>query len=174
MPEYGGHLVTDETEHIVDVAVRASIAPALRREIKQSPSVLLSNTAAISVLTARCGVLASTILQRGGKSLIAEKAVELAGVALWIASEETDDKFYEVARDSLCHELVAARSKFPGNRFLLAALVEEVGELASAILQKSQISHIVKEAIQVACVAVRIAEEGDSSFSDITDAEAKP
>lgn len=66
-----------------------------------------------------------------------------------------------------------SRTKFPGNRFLLAALTEEVGELAQALLQKSDRAAVVKEALQVAAVAIRIAEEGDASFVDITDEEAK-
>jgi hypothetical protein len=74
----------------------------------------------------------------------------------------------------LCAEVERARRKFPGNRHLLAALVEEVGELAQAYLQRSSPSDIRKEAIQIACVAIRIVEEGDSEFSAVTDAEAKP
>lgn len=76
--------------------------------------------------------------------------------------------------DALQAEIVKARLKFPGNRFLLAALTEEVGELAKALLQKKGEDVIVREAIQVACVALRIVEEGDGSFNDITDDEAKP
>lgn len=71
-------------------------------------------------------------------------------------------------------ELKRARAKFPGNRFLLAALTEEVGELAQALLQRKSKEEILREAVQVACVAIRIAEEGDGSFADITDAEALP
>lgn len=71
-------------------------------------------------------------------------------------------------------EVTRARLKFPGNRLLLAALMEEVGELARALLQRHDKDSIEKEAIQVACVALRIVEEGDATFSDVTDAEAKP
>ena len=63
-------------------------------------------------------------------------------------------------------ELIRARSKFPGNAKLLAALMEEVGELAQSMLQGKPLAEIRREAIQVACVAVRIAEEGDSDFGD--------
>lgn len=70
-------------------------------------------------------------------------------------------------------EVIRARLKFPGNRFLLAALTEEAGELAQAMLQKRDREAIRKEAIQVACVAIRILEEGDSSFDDITEEESK-
>jgi hypothetical protein len=51
----------------------------------------------------------------------------------------------------LAEEIVRAREKFPRNGHMLAALMEEVGE----------------EAIQVACVALRIAEEGDADFPGI-------
>jgi hypothetical protein len=58
-----------------------------------------------------------------------------------------------------------ARRKFPGTRFLLAALVEEVGELAEAIGSGDK-THIRKEAIQVCAVAIRIIEEGDATTYD--------
>lgn len=74
----------------------------------------------------------------------------------------------------VAEEVMRARDKFPGNKFLLAALVEEVGELAQAMLQKKSPEEIRREATQVACVAVRIIEEGDASFDDITRAESKP
>ena len=70
-------------------------------------------------------------------------------------------------------EVVSARLKFPGNRHLLAALTEEVGGLAQARLQGKPRDEIEKEAIQVACVAIRIIEEGDASFATITDEERK-
>ena len=64
------------------------------------------------------------------------------------------------------HELFAevdrARAKFPSRRFRLAALVEEVGELAEAIVARDSV-RIHREAIQVATCAMRIAEEGDET-----------
>lgn len=74
----------------------------------------------------------------------------------------------------VAHEVHRARTKFPGNRLLLAALMEEVGELARAYLQREGPDRVRKEAIQVACVALRIAEEGDATFDNVSDAEAKP
>lgn len=62
-------------------------------------------------------------------------------------------------------EVVRARTKFPGRRHLLAVLTEEVGELAQAYLQGKPESEIRAEATQVACVAVRIIEEGDAAFA---------
>ncbi len=73
---------------------------------------------------------------------------------------------------ALTAEVTRARRKFPGSRFMLAALMEEVGELAQAILQKKPRGEIQKEAIQVACCATRIFEEGDPSFDSLTDAES--
>lgn len=73
----------------------------------------------------------------------------------------------------LAEEILKAREKFPGNRYLLAALVEEVGELAKAYLQREGKEAIRKEALQVACVAMRIYEEGDAIFDDVSDAESK-
>jgi hypothetical protein len=62
----------------------------------------------------------------------------------------------------LIREIDRARAKFPGNRFLLAALMEELGELAEAMVDGTR-EEAYKEAIQVACVALRIAEEEDSA-----------
>lgn len=65
-------------------------------------------------------------------------------------------------------EVARARALFPGSEFRLAALVEEVGELANAMLEhrlgKDTLEHIREEAVQVAAMAIRIAEEGDSTF----------
>ena len=70
-------------------------------------------------------------------------------------------------------EIVSARKKFPNNTHLLAALMEEVGELAQAMLQFKYEPYkgvsrddVKKEAIQVACVAIRIVTEGDATFED--------
>ena len=61
-------------------------------------------------------------------------------------------------------ELERARAKFPKNDHLFAALGEEVGELARELLEGGTRERIRAEAIQVACVAVRIADEGDGDF----------
>lgn len=74
----------------------------------------------------------------------------------------------------LLAELARARAKFPGNRFLLAALAEETGEVSRALLQQLSKEKLRQEAIQVACVAIRIYEEGDATFDDITPQESKP
>ena len=63
-------------------------------------------------------------------------------------------------------ELERAREKFPQNDHLFAALGEEVGELARELLEGGPRGRIREEAIQVACVAIRIAEEGDGDFPD--------
>lgn len=73
----------------------------------------------------------------------------------------------------IAEEVMRARDKFPGNRFLLAALTEEVGELAKAMLQKRPRAEVIREAEQVAAVAIRIIEEGDSTFDDIAEEESK-
>lgn len=75
---------------------------------------------------------------------------------------------------ALAAEIEAARAKFPGNRFLLTALVEEVGELAKALLQNQHPEEIEREALQVACVAIRIIEEGDATFATLRQEETKP
>jgi NTP pyrophosphatase (non-canonical NTP hydrolase) len=65
-------------------------------------------------------------------------------------------------------ELSSARGKFPMNEMQLAALVEEVGELAQALIDhsrgKTTAEHVYAEAVQVAAMAQRIAEEGSGEF----------
>lgn len=65
--------------------------------------------------------------------------------------------------DALKEEINRARNKHPSNAHLLAALTEEVGELNKAYLE-ADYEHAKTEAIQVACVALRVLEEGDSAF----------
>ena len=60
-------------------------------------------------------------------------------------------------------EVRRARQKFPGDDATLAALTEEVGELAKAMLGESQHA-IYKEAVQVAAMAVRCALDGDATL----------
>jgi NTP pyrophosphatase (non-canonical NTP hydrolase) len=67
------------------------------------------------------------------------------------------------AREML-HELDRARKKFPKNEKPLAALMEETGEVARALLQGASREDIYAECMQVAALAIRIAEEGDSDF----------
>lgn len=77
-------------------------------------------------------------------------------------------------------EVEKARNKFPSNQFLLPALMEEVGELAQALMEFAKLhdpkkvwpthkviptkGDIYKEAVQVAAMAARIATEGDPHF----------
>lgn len=63
-------------------------------------------------------------------------------------------------------ELESSRKKFPSNRMMFEALVEEVGELATALMKyesdEGRWSDVINEAVQVAVTAQRIATEGDS------------
>ncbi|UUV44550.1 hypothetical protein RCMOTHERGOOSE_40 [Rhodobacter phage RcMotherGoose] len=62
-------------------------------------------------------------------------------------------------------EVGYARSKFPGDNVTFAALVEEVGELATATFSQSRID-VRKEAVQVAAMAIRLVLDGDCTFND--------
>jgi hypothetical protein len=70
---------------------------------------------------------------------------------------------------ALNKELLFARRKFPSNKHLHCALIEEVGELAQSLMDgdsgKSTPSEIFAEAIQVAAMAIRVAEEGSKEFA---------
>lgn len=73
----------------------------------------------------------------------------------------------------LNRELERARAKFPGNKNLLPALMEEVGELATALMENEGTDRVRAEALQVACVALRIFEEGEPAFpQEVPDAVA--
>lgn len=65
-------------------------------------------------------------------------------------------------------EVSRARSKFPETAMMFAALVEEVGELAQALLHarlgKGTSAEVYAEAVQVACMAMRVATEGDADY----------
>ncbi|TGD78233.1 hypothetical protein [Hymenobacter wooponensis] len=62
-------------------------------------------------------------------------------------------------------ELARARLKFPNPQGSMTALTEEVGELAKALLDESW-DRVVKEAIQVAVMAIRVATEGDPTLDE--------
>ena len=68
-------------------------------------------------------------------------------------------------------EYARATAKFPGNKCNVAALMEEVGELAQALLQLEFEPHkgktvedVYKEVVQVGAVATKIALHGSSEF----------
>jgi NTP pyrophosphatase (non-canonical NTP hydrolase) len=66
--------------------------------------------------------------------------------------------------NDLVQEIKRATDKFPHNRHLTVALMEEVGELSKALLENEGPARIREEAIHVACVAARIAIENDGDF----------
>lgn len=86
-------------------------------------------------------------LSAAGKTLLAQKSEEGA----------------------LCHEILEelsrARDKFPGDGVTTLALVEEVGELATAMFSESSLN-VRKEAIQVAVMAIRVILDGDATLDD--------
>ena len=60
-------------------------------------------------------------------------------------------------------EIASAREKFPSSKHSMCALTEEVGELAKALLDESW-ERVRAEAVQVACMAMRVALDGDASL----------
>lgn len=63
---------------------------------------------------------------------------------------------------SVWEQLAYARQKFPGRNLTLVALMEEVGELANACMDKP-LSDVHLEAVQVATMAARVWLDGDHS-----------
>jgi NTP pyrophosphatase (non-canonical NTP hydrolase) len=70
-------------------------------------------------------------------------------------------------------EVARARKLHPGNHHLFLALVEEVGEIAEA-MQRGDSEHARQEAVQVACLAVRLIEENDASWFSAKSDEKPP
>jgi NTP pyrophosphatase (non-canonical NTP hydrolase) len=70
--------------------------------------------------------------------------------------------------DEISDELSNARNKFPGKNVTFAALVEEVGELATATFEESR-ENVRKEAVQVAVMAMRMVLDGDHTFDNWRD-----
>lgn len=62
-------------------------------------------------------------------------------------------------------EVGRARAKFPGANATNAALVEEVGEVSTALMYEPW-NAVRAECVQVAAMAVRLATEGDATFKD--------
>jgi hypothetical protein len=69
----------------------------------------------------------------------------------------------DVLAGEILAELTRARAKFPGKNVTFAALVEEVGELATAVFEESA-DRVRKEAVQVAVMAMRMILDGDHCF----------
>ncbi|MEZ5537598.1 MAG: hypothetical protein R3F02_18515 [Thiolinea sp.] len=68
------------------------------------------------------------------------------------------------ALNDVADEMKLARAKFPSPQHMMTAITEEAGELAQALLDKPM-AEVRKEAIQLACVALRIACEGDPTHN---------
>jgi len=77
---------------------------------------------------------------------------------------ERDERALSLVRD----EIKAARDAFPSNAARHAALVEEVGETAEALIEHSRGNAspevVVEEAVQVAAMAVRLVVKGSDEF----------
>lgn len=67
--------------------------------------------------------------------------------------------------DQVRGEIERSRETFPPNAHMLAALTEEVGEVARALLEDLPEPLLRVECVQVAAMALRIADEGDADFA---------
>lgn len=121
--------------------------------------------------TKRCDLLAEidelTGTIEAHRASVAEKETTIDWIDCLLADAEQAPAAVAETAETLVElqaEVERARHKFPDNRHLLAALTEEIGELARAYLDAEGPDRVRAEAIQVACVALRIAEEGDSAF----------
>lgn len=80
-----------------------------------------------------------------------------------LSSKNVEDFLFCVEK-----EFIGATNKFPNNENQTVALMEEVGELANALLEhgygKGDQQSVYNEAVQVAAMAMRIAVQGDRNF----------
>lgn len=80
---------------------------------------------------------------------------------------EYGNTYYQFA-EKVYAEQKRASEKFPDNKRLLGALVEEVGELAKALLKIKESGeppkNVYDEAVQVASTAYRLAAEGEPDY----------
>ena len=86
--------------------------------------------------------------------------------------EAADDAFFE----AVIERVRKARDRFPAPNPTIAALTEEVGELAQAALHMREGKHndwwkIYDEAVDVAVMALRMATEGDGTIGAVPTAE---
>lgn len=80
---------------------------------------------------------------------------------MWNREREIDKTL-----DEIYQETIRGIENFPDPSGLLAALVEEVGELARAMMSEP-VERIRAEAIQVAALALRIVADGDPTLNGI-------
>jgi hypothetical protein len=82
-----------------------------------------------------------------------------------MAEAQVEDLRVEKLIEDIVTELVNARTKFPGENVTFAALIEEVGELATATFGETR-ERVYQEAVQVAVMAMRMVLDGDHTFDD--------
>lgn len=124
----------------------------------------------ISAVRANYAVLGASPLITSNETVQAaadriEALLEVAGqpqVSRNFSPETTSER--QLADDILA-ELVRARTKFPRKNVTFAALIEEVGELATATFEESA-DRVRKEAVQVAVMAMRMVLDGDHYFDE--------
>ena len=106
------------------------------------------------------------------RNLVKAGALILAEIARIERSETNPKTRNQLGREAevdlmneIDAELGRARTKFPGNNVTFAALVEEVGELATATFSENR-RRVREEAVQVAVMAVRMVLDGDHTFDE--------
>lgn len=101
--------------------------------------------------------------------LIAARKMKQEDADLEIAKMDAiEDRLRRLAKSSgtfsqIWAALDQARKEAPESAGLLAGLMSSVGQLSHALLQDSA-EHLVSQAIQVAVLAIRVAEEGDPTL----------
>lgn len=90
--------------------------------------------------------------------------IDRLGDVMWQANDDMDTfETTQALLEEIDDELARARAKFPGDNVTLAALMEEVGELAKATFEEPR-ANVREEAVQVAVMAMRMVLDGDHTF----------
>lgn len=104
-------------------------------------------------------------LVKAGALILADIARHDRAVANPKTLDQADREREVTLLNEIDAELGRARAKFPGKNVTFAALVEEVGELATATFEEPR-ANVRKEAVQVAVMAIRMVLDGDHTFDD--------
>ena len=184
-PEPGQHGMFEEAKRAWDAALE-TVRPRLNshevrlNEISQRVDKVQQENAEIREMEAKLRIQLTAVLVERDEAVSSEqraKAKEAGAVKQcerlhkrlqkmgWVADGGKTGPRATTLFD-IAAEVVRARKKFPSREHLLAALGEEYGEVCKAYLENQGKDRVYSEAKQVACVAIRIMEEGDSDFDE--------
>ncbi len=158
------------------MSLRQESLLALAKEIQSARLKFPRPSQPFVALGEEYGELSEALYEKQGRVRVRAESVQVAAVAFRLFEEGDDD--YDMpphpiygddkntvggSYHTIEHEVERSRKAFPGNKHMLAALAEEIGEVARALLV-GDFDNARVEAIQTAATAMRIFEEGDATY----------